>query len=323
MITALGERSRAWGVILAGGDGTRLLPLTRAMTGDNRPKQFCAVNGSQTLLEETVGRVRTMIVSGRILFVLSRAHEPFFDPHLRSFPSRQLLVQPLNKGTTPAILYSLLRIQAQDRDGVVAFFPSDHYVSNPGPFQSQVRLALDFAGVHRDLIILLGIKPSAAEMSYGWIEPGDSVANTVTDSLSRVNRFWEKPSRTRANRLYRQGCLWNSFIMTGKVGAFLHMIRDTVPDLHERFESIRPWLLTPLENEALADVYAGLAVSSFSNEILATNVSRLAVLQGSEFDWMDLGEPARVFELYRRAEIQALEESCRSGGCALESGARG
>jgi len=120
------DRDSEWAVILAGGDGTRLKCLTRKIAGDERPKQFCSVLGNRTLLEETRQRAAHELARERTLYVVNRAHEEFYAPILAREPLQNILVQPSNRGTAPAILYSLLRIAAVDPKALVAFFPSDH-----------------------------------------------------------------------------------------------------------------------------------------------------------------------------------------------------
>ena len=121
---------RRWGVILAGGDGTRLQPLTRLACGDNRPKQFCPLLGGETLLAYTRQRISRAVGPDRVLFVLTKKHEPFYKEELKYIPSAQKIVQPMNQGTLPAILWSLLHIFHADKDALVAFFHSDHYFAN-------------------------------------------------------------------------------------------------------------------------------------------------------------------------------------------------
>src|SRR5690348_12785191 len=124
-----GDSCHRWGVILAGGDGTRLLPLTRRITGDDRPKQFCCIFGEETLLVQTRRRVSRIIPPQQILLVLTMAHERFYIDQVDDAARSCLLIQPYNRGTAPAIVYSLMWVRHLDPEGVVAFFPSDHYFS--------------------------------------------------------------------------------------------------------------------------------------------------------------------------------------------------
>ena len=99
-----------WSLILAGGEGKRLRPLTRALTGDDRPKQFCAVLGRETLLEHTRRRAALVTARERTVVVLTQTHEPFYGSLLDGMAPHGALVQPANRGTGPAILYGVLRI---------------------------------------------------------------------------------------------------------------------------------------------------------------------------------------------------------------------
>ena len=302
-----------WAIILAGGDGTRLRPLTRAIAGDERPKQFCAVLGSETLLDQTRSRVALSVAPARTLFVLTRAHEPFYDPLLGGAAREQLVVQPRNAGTAPAILYSLLRLSKSSPSSAVALFPSDHFFSDDAAFMSHVDTAFEAARDREDLIVLLGIEPEGPEGEYGWIEPAAPVSAEGPDSLRGVRRFWEKPTREFAGRLLERGCLWNSFVMVGRVAAFLRMISSTVPEIYRQIDADLPAISTPQEERAVGALYSLLLDTNFSHRVLAASPQSLAVLRVGGVSWSDLGKPGRVMSVM--AEV-GLGPAGRGGGAA-------
>jgi mannose-1-phosphate guanylyltransferase len=110
--------SRRWVVILAGGDGVRLRSMTRGLTGDDRPKQFCALVGPDALLTETRRRAALVAPAHRTLVVVNRAHERFYTPLLADLRARAVAPQPENRGTAPGILYALLVLAGARRRGI-------------------------------------------------------------------------------------------------------------------------------------------------------------------------------------------------------------
>ncbi len=293
-----------WAVILAGGDGTRLQALTRTISGDDRPKQFCPIIGGRTLLDQTSHRVALSVTPDHTLTVLTRTHERFYAPLLKNVPKARLLVQPENKGTAPAILFSLLRIAQLSPNAAVAFFPSDHYFANDEHFMSHIESAFDTARTHPKTVTLLGIKPESPEVEYGWIEPDVSLFGQLPRSISRVRKFWEKPSALVASELMERGCLWNSFVMVGRVDAFLKMTERALPALFDFFSLIAPSFGTTSEASELNKLYSWVPLSNFSHEVLAMRPDDLAVMQVSEVGWSDLGEPKRVFSTLQQIGLQ-------------------
>jgi mannose-1-phosphate guanylyltransferase len=285
-----------WGVILAGGDGTRLQPLTRLACGDNRPKQFCPLLGGKTLLAQTRKRVAKTIDPDRVLFVLTKKHERFYKESLECVPGFQKIVQAHNQGTLPAILWSLLHLFHTDESALVAFFPSDHYFGNETAFMSTIERSFDFAEKEPDSVILLGAGAERPEPEYGWIEPGSVTQPGFGREFAPVRRFWEKPPLETAKALLAQGCLWNTFVMIGSAVGFLEMIRRAAPVLFETFQAAFPKGKPEYEERKMQVIYDGLnqfAPADFSRQVLAVSTERLLVVSCGEVGWSDLGEPRR------------------------------
>lgn len=295
----------AWAVVLAGGDGTRLRSLTRVIAGEDRPKQFCRLYGGRTLLAHTRSRLAPVVSPEQTLFTVVKDHEKFYADELADVRPSRIVVQPANKGTTAAVIYSLYRIANLADDPIVGFFPTDHYYSREPDFVASVRLALMIARSRPHNIVILGASAERAEVEYGWIEPGTTLESPFTNSLLRVNRFWEKPPAGIAQALLERGCLWNTFVMIGRASTFLEILKAAVPQILQAFRvdscpngSDPHWV-----NGDTA--YAGLAPGDFSQQVLSVCTRRLAVLRLSEVGWSDLGTPERVMFAMARSGLRS------------------
>ena len=294
-----------WAVILAGGDGTRLQSMTRAMTGDNRPKQFVPVIGGSTLLDQTRRRVAQSVIPNQTFIVVTQKHRRFYDSLAHEVSPTLLLQQPHNKGTAPAILYALLRVATRSPQAIVALFPSDHFFMDDEEFMAHIDIAFDAVKTQPETVTLLGITPTSAEKEYGWIEPQQSVLGSAVGSITRVQRFWEKPSATQAASLMERGCLWNSFVMVGRVDSLLRMTQAALPELYSDFSALTPTFETWLEHKALARLYSRINDTNFSHEVLAARPQDLAVMRVGDVGWSDLGEPSRVLATLAYMGVQS------------------
>jgi mannose-1-phosphate guanylyltransferase len=295
----------AWAVVLAGGDGTRLQSLTRMIAGEDRPKQFCRFYGNRTLLAHTRSRLAQVISSDQTLFTVVKDHERFYTDELADVRPSRMVVQPSNKGTTAAVIYSLFRLANLADDPIVGFFPTDHHYSREGEFVASVRLAFMIARTMPDNILLLGARPERPEVEYGWIEPGATLECPFTNSLLRVNRFWEKPPTRVAQALLRRGCLWNTFVMIGHASTFIEILKAAVPRMLYAFGcdgcpdgSDPQWA----HGET---AYAALAPGDFSHQVLSVSAERLVVLRLTDVGWSDLGTPERVMFALTRSGLRS------------------
>jgi mannose-1-phosphate guanylyltransferase len=293
-----------YALILAGGDGTRLQAYTRNVTGDERPKQFAPIIGGQTLLDQTRQRVALSVSQDNTFVVVTRKHEKFYKSLSSSV---RLLVQPENKGTAPGIIFPLLRIAAESPEATVAIFPSDHFFTNDELFMSYVEAGFDRANRDRESVTLLGISPNAPEVEFGWIEP--ELLQGV-QGVAPVRRFWEKPALDVAENLMERGCLWNSFVMVGRVDAFLKMVQKALPELFRYFEALVPVLGTADEYHNLRALYSWLRDVNFSRQVLEVRPQDLNVIRVDNVGWSDLGEPSRVLATLSRLAVQT--ESART-----------
>jgi mannose-1-phosphate guanylyltransferase len=230
------------------------------------------------------------------MFVVTRAHEEFYREDLRSADDSRIIAQPKNRGTGIAMSAALLRILQQELDPLVAFFPCDHYYSDDDAFARTIRGAIACAQQHPDSIILLGAEAHYPEVEYGWIEPGSAIQDPAI-SLSRVNRFWEKPSLPKARDLLDRGCLWNTFVTIGQASVFLELLGSQIP-------GVIPHIAGGVAHDDLDARYRKIRPVDFSREVLAPLPHRLLVVRDTSSGWADLGNPRRVIDTLVRNRIE-------------------
>jgi mannose-1-phosphate guanylyltransferase len=297
------NHQQVWAIVLAGGDGTRLRSLTQLISGEDRPKQFCRVYGGKTLLAHTRARLAGAFHPERTAFVLVKAHERFYRSELTDVEPDQLIVQPGNKGTTAAVICSLLRITSLAGDPVVAFFPTDHYYANEREFSLAVDRAVRVAQHHADTLVVLGAQAEHAEVEYGWIEPGTHFDCHFTKGLLRVSRFWEKPSYATAQALLARDCLWNTFVMVGRASLFLALLGNSMaPGVLDAFVAAQQHKHDP--DLAQDKLWASLTAGDFSHQVLTLSTQHLAVLRVGDIGWSDLGTPERVRAALARSGVK-------------------
>jgi mannose-1-phosphate guanylyltransferase len=278
---------RSCAVLLAGGDGTRLQNLTLRISGASRPKQFCNIHGTGSLLRQTLQRVSPIFPAERAVFLVNKAHEQYYRDDLRDVDGSRILSQPENKGTAVGILWAVHELRLRGHDGIVAFLPCDHYYSDDRVFLATLEDAINRAFLSPDSIILLGAQADQPETEYGWIEPGARIPDSLRPPVWGVSRFWEKPTRQHAEELLHRGCLWNTFVTVGHLSAFHDLLRTAVPAVVRR--------ISASAHSQLEDAYHEVPSLDFSRDVLARHPERLLVIRDTS-GWADLGNPFRIVD---------------------------
>jgi len=284
-----------WAIILAAGEGKRLAPLTRTLYGWELPKQFAVINLGRSLLQETMHRVAPLVPPERTVVVVGAAHERLARLQLREHEGVEIVVQPRNLDTGPGILLPLTHVLSRDPKASVVILPSDHYIPEPRPFLSAVRMAVESSRTIGDPIILLGVVPHCAETEYGWIIPGSLIEPGTKDGPRVVRRFVEKPPLREARKLLRDGALWNTFISTGLAASYWELAKRYLPEQAALFELYRIEIHHPEREIFLRNMYAAMKPANFSSEVLE-HAGNLAVLPVSGIGWSDWGNPQRIFQ---------------------------
>jgi len=289
------ESLHAWAAILAGGNGSRLSAFTRTIAGDDRPKQFCSLLGSQTLTEATAQRIDTLVAPDRTFYVVTAAHRPYYSLTLRDVPPRLLLEQPVNRGTAAAVAWAVTEVRRADPRGLLGIFPSDHHYDNPIAFRAAVAAAYDCADADPDRVFLLGVSADRPEPGFGWIATGGALPTSAIvgrGAPRSVDAFIEKPSAALTELLFQNHFLWNTFVMVGHVEAYARLLESTCGNLLSDVASA-----VSASPSILPERFGALPPKDFSRDVLAPVPSRLGVIPLFNAGWTDLGEPSRVLAL--------------------------
>jgi mannose-1-phosphate guanylyltransferase len=285
------QKAKPWGIVLAGGEGTRAREFLAQLCGGRGIKQFCAVIGRRSMLEHILARVELLIPRQRILIVVSQHHREEVAQQLSHWPAENVIFQPANRDTAPGILLPLAHISHREPFATVAVFPSDHFIVQEERFMSYVQRAVTETERFSRELTLLGMTPDRAEEGYGWIKPAEPEAGRETQA---VRRFWEKPAPADAHRLLRRGALWNTFVLVAQATTIWEMVRQAAPDLYTEFMSIRRALGRPDAAAIIESIYRTMRPVNFSAEVCERLTSRLRVLPVAEVGWSDWGSVERI-----------------------------
>jgi mannose-1-phosphate guanylyltransferase len=295
---------QTWAVVLAGGDGVRLRPLVRQLFGHERPKQYVPLLGPDSLLRQTLNRVKRVVPPERTVVVTRAEQAPYVAREVPDGSAPHVLLQPEDRGTGTAVLFAAHRIRDWDPDATLVVFPSDHFILEEDAFLAHVRKVVAFVGRHPERLVLLGARPSAPESEYGWIKPGTALGETTDGLVCRVQGFLEKPERENAERCLATGWLWNTFAFVTSLPTLLDAGQEFLPTVDARLRLIGAFARSRHEGWAIRQAYALIPKSDFSRNILERKPACLAVSLLPRLTWSDLGTPRRVVDVANSLPIR-------------------
>lgn len=282
----------AWGIVLAGGEGTRVRGFLKQLCGGNGLKQFSPIIGRRSMLQHTLDRMQRLLPAQRILIVVGEHHRGEAERQLEHWPRQNVIYQPANRDTAPGVLLPLAHITYRDPAASIVVSPSDHFVRDETTFMEAVRTALRDLKQHPDRMVLLGMKPEQGqETEYGYIETKKAprAARTLP-----VSGFVEKPPLQQARRLIERGALWNTMVFAVTGATLWEMVRDTAPTLYNAFGLIQAMLNSVHAPRFTEHIYESIPNVNFSAEICAPLASKLRVLPVANVGWSDWGTVASI-----------------------------
>lgn len=276
-------------IILAGGSGTRLWPLSREMY----PKQFLKF-GSTSLFQETVLRCLEVSDISEIFIVTNEAQKFFVIGQIKelgySIPSENVLIESEGKNTLPAIFFGMKEIEQKFGNSIVGVFSSDH-VLDKGAMQT-ISSAEDLAS---DFLVTFGVVPSFPHTGYGYIK-----ASEVCGQGYKVSEFREKPDFETAEKYIKEGCLWNSGMFLFETGLFFEEVKKYAPSVFACFE----------KGGSINEIYANVEKISIDYGIMEKS-DRVAVVKLDQ-KWSDLGNFEAIYDEFEKDSVGNVIYDCDS-----------
>jgi len=275
------SKSRMVPVVLCGGAGTRLWPLSRQAY----PKQFAVEIDHKSLLDLTLDRVKALEGVTSVLTVTGEAYRFMVSDALdQAGLAGDILLEPMAKNTAPALCAAALKIAATDPDAVMVILPSDHFVADVDAFADAIGEAGALA--EEGWWVTLGIKPSKVSTAYGYIEPGPSIGGH--GAATQVARFLEKPDGATASQLIIKGCLWNAGIFIVKAQTAADLVKAHAPAIYTAVKTAVDGISIDKSFHRLAsDAFTKSPSISIDYAVLEKE-HRVAVVP-YKGDWSDLG----------------------------------
>ncbi|MGH8718864.1 MAG: mannose-1-phosphate guanylyltransferase/mannose-6-phosphate isomerase [Burkholderiales bacterium] len=282
--------SRRYAVVLAGGSGTRLWPLSRS----TMPKQLLPLNGSETLLQQTARRLTPMVDAAQIITVTHADHRFEVAGQLHAVDARLargVLAEPIGRNTLPAIAWAVAKIAKQDADALIAVFSSDHAIADTPMLHAAWSAAERAAAA--GYIALFGMQPTHAATGYGYIEADEVLSDPHTTlPVHRVSRFVEKPDAAAAQNFLDHGrYYWNAGMFVFRADVFTALLQNRQPKIHSAVSA----LLEKETNVAPLEIYQGMPEISIDYGLLEQ--CDCAAVVPVSMGWSDLGSWEAIYQL--------------------------
>ena len=280
-----------YAVIMAGGGGTRLWPVSRR----EKPKQLLSLLGKETLFQSTVARLEKFFPPERILIVTVAELAREMQEQVPSIPQENYLIEPAARGTASVVGLAAAVLEKRDPQASMAIQTSDHYIRNHDLFHFLIRTAFDVA--QQNYLVTLGIAPTFPSTAYGYIQQGESLDGDYRYPVYRVKRFKEKPDQETAQQLLRSGDhSWNSGMFVWRADAILAEIGKQMPDLFKAVKEISAVWDTPKQDEVLQGYWHDLKNQTIDYGIME-KAEQVAVLPAGGLGWSDVGSWNSLFEV--------------------------
>jgi len=279
-----------YAVIMAGGSGTRLWPLSRK----GQPKQSLAIIGERSLFQHAVDRLQGLFPYERILVVTVAEQVAMLRRECPQIPIENFIIEPLPRGTASVVGLASLALSARSPDATMAILTADHIMKNDAHLRQLLRVAFSFA--QENTLVTLGITPSYPATGYGYIQKGRNLGTFDGLDVFEVKKFKEKPNLALAEKMVADGeHVWNSGMFIWRVDAVMDEISRQMPELAAKLADIAEDWTKDTKQATLESVWPTIEPQTIDYGIME-NARRVAVIPTIDLGWNDVGSWESLFE---------------------------
>jgi len=268
-----GRRDNLFAVILVGGKGKRLMPLST----EAKPKAFLSVTKDRkTLFKNTLDRALGLFQEENIMVVANRAHSSLVMKDFRAIGRGHLITEPYSRNTAPAIALAVKLILSKYGNSIIAVLPCDQYIKEKVKYLSSIKKGIDFVKNHKEAIVVLGLKPKSASTQLGYIKIGKG--ESLRPDIYKVEKFTEKPDLETADKYFKSGrYLWNAGVFIFRASTFLKALDKFMPELANALKKMNGNMR---RYDELPDISIDYAVIEKADNIYCVK---------GAYDWYDIG----------------------------------
>jgi len=280
-----------YAVIMAGGGGTRLWPLSRK----SRPKQMLAIGQDRSLFQVAVDRLQGVFSSDRIYVVTVEEQAAELKKQCPEIPAENFLLETMPRGTASVVGYAAAVLGKRDPDAIMAVLTADHIIGNLKLFQQILTSAYQVAG--EDYLVTLGVTPTYPATGYGYTRRGDLVGRYQDLDVFQVREFTEKPDLPEAERMLSSGeYAWNSGMFFWRTEVILNEISRQMSELSSQLKVIAEAWGTPDQDSVIRKVWPDIKPETIDFGIME-NAGKVAVIPAADLEWNDVGSWEALFDV--------------------------
>lgn len=282
-----------YAVIMAGGSGTRLWPLSRK----NKPKQFQSLVSEKTLLQETYDRIKQILPENQIFISATPEYQSEIIKELPNVDKNHCILEPSSRNTTASHGFIALHLLRLDKDAVFTTVPSDHNIQNIPAFIKATQASFEAIDQYPDKLITLGITPNRPETGLGYIKIGQEFGEITNEKFYTVDSFIEKPDLETAKKYVSDwGYLWNSANYMARADVLIDWIKKYRPNTYQLLIEIDQLIKNDPKDPKIEETYEKIDKEQFADSVVEQPDCPTLVIPVN-LGWNDIGNWGAIFNL--------------------------